>query len=72
MPKSVPTLFLLKEAERLGLRRIFVLTYRMDFFARFGFREISKELLPHKVWRDCFDCVKFPECDEHAMILETV
>jgi len=64
--------FLLKEAERLGLRRIFVLTYRMDFFARFGFREISKELLPHKVWRDCFDCVKFPECDEHAMILEKV
>jgi len=64
--------FLLREARKIGLRRIFVLTYRMDFFGRFGFREIPKERLPHKVWRDCFDCIKFPECDEHAMILEKI
>ena len=63
---------LLKEARRIGLTRVFVLTYRMDFFGRFGFQEIPKERLPHKVWRDCFDCIKFPECDEHAMILEKI
>ncbi|MFH1006290.1 MAG: N-acetyltransferase [Candidatus Latescibacterota bacterium] len=63
---------LLKEAWTIGLGRVFVLTYRMDFFAQLGFREVSKELLPHKVWRDCFDCIKYPECDEHAMILERI
>ncbi len=63
---------LLKEARKIGLTRVFVLTYRMDFFGQFGFQEIPKERLPHKVWRDCFDCIKFPECDEHAMILEQI
>ena len=63
---------LLKEARKIGLTRVFVLTYRMDFFGPFGFQEIPKERLPHKVWRDCFDCIKFPECDEHAMILEKI
>jgi amino-acid N-acetyltransferase len=64
--------YLLKEARKIGLTRVFVLTYRMDFFGQFGFHEIPKERLPHKVWRDCFDCIKFPECDEHAMILEKI
>ena len=63
---------LLKVARKIGLTRVFVLTYRMDFFGQFEFQEIPKERLPHKVWKDCFDCIKFPECDEHAMILEKI
>ena len=58
------------EARELGLKRVFCLTYKPDFFARFGFRLVDKSELPHKVWGDCIKCVKFPDCDENAMILD--
>jgi len=58
------------EAREIGLGRIFCLTYKPDFFARFGFRLVDKSELPHKVWGDCIKCVKFPDCDENAMILD--
>ena len=58
------------EAMELGLKRLFCLTYKPDFFARFGFKVVDKAQLPHKVWGDCIKCVKFPDCDEIAMIME--
>jgi amino-acid N-acetyltransferase len=58
------------EGRSLGLRRLFCLTYKPDFFGRFGFRIVDKSELPHKVWGDCMKCVKFPDCDEIAMILD--
>jgi amino-acid N-acetyltransferase len=58
------------EATVLGLKRLFCLTYKPDFFGRFGFRIVDKAELPHKVWGDCMKCVKFPDCDEIAMILD--
>ena len=58
------------EAREIGLKRVFCLTYKPDFFARFGFRIVDKSELPHKVWGDCMKCVKFPDCDEIAMILD--
>lgn len=56
------------EAEELGVKTLFTLTYQPGFFIKQGFEEISKELLPHKVWKECINCVKFPNCDEIAMI----
>ncbi len=58
------------EAKRLGLRRIFVLTYSPDFFRSLGFKDVDKSELPHKVWGDCLRCHKFPDCDESALIME--
>lgn len=60
----------LEEARVLGLKRLFCLTYKPDFFAKFGFVVVDKSELPHKVWGDCIKCVKFPDCDEIAMILD--
>ena len=60
----------LDEARQHGLKRVFCLTYKPDFFAKFGFRVVDKSELPHKVWGDCIKCVKFPDCDEIAMILD--
>jgi amino-acid N-acetyltransferase len=60
----------LSEALTLGLERIFVLTYKTDFFGRFGFKVVDKNILPHIVWADCVKCPKFPECDEIAMLLD--
>jgi len=58
------------EAKLLGLKRLFCLTYKPDFFARFGFEIVDKSQLPHKVWGDCIKCAKFPDCDEIAMIMD--
>lgn len=60
----------IEEARQLGLKRVFALTYKEQFFAKLGFHEIEKSELPHKIWGDCMKCVKFPECDEIAMSLE--
>jgi len=58
------------EAVTLGLYRIFVLTYQAQFFEKLGFHQVDKATLPHKIWADCIRCVKFPECDETALVLE--
>lgn len=60
----------LEEAASLGLKRVFALTYRTEFFKKLGFRSINKEVLPHKIWGDCIRCIKFPNCDENAVIME--
>jgi len=57
----------LSEARELGMKRVFCLTYKPDFFGKIGFAEIEKSQLPQKIWGDCVKCVKFPECDEIAM-----
>jgi len=58
------------EARILGLKKIFCLTYKPDFFGKQGFRLVDKSELPHKVWGDCIKCPKFPDCDENAMSME--
>ncbi len=58
----------ISEAKRLGIERIFVLTYNPDFFRYLGFVDIDKSGLPQKIWGDCLRCHKFPECDEFALI----
>ena len=59
---------LLEEARRLELPRVFALTYQQAFFERMDFHVVSRDSLPHKIWGDCLDCPKFPNCDEIAMI----
>jgi amino-acid N-acetyltransferase len=59
----------LREAADLGAERVFVLTYQEDFFKKLGFLSVDKKELPHKIWTDCLNCVKFPNCDETALII---
>ncbi len=62
--------FLLNEAKELEIKRVFALTYQVNFFKKLGFKEIDKKSLPQKIWRDCLDCPLFPNCDEVAVIKE--
>lgn len=56
------------EARYLGAKEIFALTYKPDFFRKFGFRKVKHSELPHKVWAECINCPKFPNCQEIAVI----
>lgn len=56
------------EARRLGVPKVFTLTYVPGFFARMGFTEVDKMQFPHKIWSECVKCHKFPDCDETGMV----
>ncbi len=58
------------EARGLGISRVFTLTYEVDFFKHLGFRMVDKDMFPQKVWWDCHNCSKFPNCDESALVLD--
>lgn len=58
----------IKEAREYGIKKIFVLTYIPEYFLKFGFIPIDKSQLPHKIWSECINCPKFPDCQESAMI----
>jgi amino-acid N-acetyltransferase len=60
----------LDEARSFNIAQVFTLTYKPDFFKKFGFVQIKKSELPLKIWSDCIICVKFPDCDEIAMLKE--
>ena len=61
---------LLEEGRKIGVTKFFTLTYKPGFFQTLGFHNVTKETLPPKVWKDCIDCPKFPNCDEIALIRE--
>lgn len=58
----------LEDAKRLGVEKVFALTYSPGFFQKRGFKQVDKGELPHKIWLECVKCVKFPDCDEVAVI----
>ena len=59
----------IEDAGRMGVRRLFTLTYEQRFFRRQGFEVIDRGGLPEKVWRECLVCSKVDACDEIAMML---
>lgn len=61
----------IQEARDLGLPILYALTARPEFFERLGFKRVEVSQLPRKVWGECFRCVKFPNCDEVAVVYET-
>ena len=56
------------EAKEIGAGRVFVLTYAPDFFKKLGFRQTAHNKLPHKIWAECINCPKFPDCRETALV----
>jgi amino-acid N-acetyltransferase len=60
----------IEEAKELGLKTVFTLTLEPEFFEKCGFKRITKDSLPMKVWSDCAKCSKQDHCDEVALALE--
>jgi amino-acid N-acetyltransferase len=61
---------LLEDAAVLGVPKVFALTYQVEFFKAMGFKQVSMNSLPKKIWVDCVKCVKFNNCNEVAVIIE--
>lgn len=60
----------IREARKLRIAKMFVLTYVPEFFEKCGFTKVEKESLPHKIWSECVKCHKFPDCGEIPLILQ--
>lgn len=58
----------LQEAGQLGISKVFTLTSKPAFFQKQGFGVIDRSELPHKIWGACVKCIKFPDCDETALV----
>jgi amino-acid N-acetyltransferase len=61
----------IKEAVSIGMKKVFALTTRPDFFTRLGFRKIPNNELPNHIWSECINCLKYPDkCNELPMLLD--
>lgn len=60
--------YLLKRAQKMFIKRVFVLTRSPEFFSKVGFQKTVIEALPEKILKDCENCPKRAECDEVAYI----
>ncbi|HCJ67639.1 MAG TPA: N-acetyltransferase [Elusimicrobia bacterium] len=59
----------LQQAKSLRVKKVFVLTFKPQYFKQFGFKELSREKLPHKIWSECIRCHLFPDCKEIALLI---
>lgn len=60
----------IKKAKTLHPDKLVVLTFSPEFFRRFGFKEVPKETLMHKLYMGCINCTKYESpftCPEIAM-----
>ncbi|MBR4749284.1 MAG: N-acetyltransferase [Abditibacteriota bacterium] len=59
-----------EDCRSLDIDRVFALTYKVPFFEALGFRRVEKNTLPQKIWSECINCPKFPDCGEEAVVLD--
>lgn len=59
-----------REAEALGIERVFALTYVPGLFERHGFQVVDKAYLPRKVWTECIYCPYLADCREVAVVYD--
>lgn len=57
-----------EQARELGVVSIFALTYKEEFFAKLGYKKVSMESLPEKVYKECVKCKYYENCNEIAML----
>jgi len=61
--------YLIGEARQIGVGKVFAFTLEEKLFERLGFKPVSKDDIPAKVWGECMCCPKYFECDETGFIL---
>jgi amino-acid N-acetyltransferase len=60
--------FMIIEAKKLGIKRLYTFTLTEDFFKPLGFKRQKRDELPPKMWGECSRCPKYFKCDEVGMV----
>jgi amino-acid N-acetyltransferase len=61
---------LLDDAQNLGIQKVVVLTQKPDSFVNIGFSAPQRQDVPQVVWKECINCVYFPDCLEEPVIYD--
>ena len=64
--------FVLAEARRKKIARVFAVTHVPEFFVRYGFSASSRRAVPEKIERDCCSCPKARNCRLTAVIATVI
>ena len=59
----------IEDARRLGIVKLFALTYEQEYFMGRGFSVVDLNTLPEKVWRECLEWYNQGHRHETAMVL---
>lgn len=57
------------DARKLGVPKLFAMTYENEYFQRFGFSQVDIKELPEKVWRECLSWYSQGHRHETAMCI---
>ena len=57
-----------REARELGIKKIFALTYKDEFFKHLGYDVVTMDSLPEKVYKECVKCHYYNNCNEIAVL----
>jgi amino-acid N-acetyltransferase len=60
--------YMIEEAKKLGIRRLYTFTLTEAFFQNLGFKRQKRDQLPPKMWGECSRCPKYFKCDEVGMV----
>ena len=60
----------IEDAGRLGIVKLFALTYEQEYFLSRGFSVVDLNTLPEKVWRECLEWYNQGHRHETAMVLD--
>ncbi|NQY80439.1 MAG: N-acetyltransferase [Candidatus Caenarcaniphilales bacterium] len=57
-----------REAVDISIKKVFALTYQVDFFKKLSYELIDIDSLPEKVFKECIRCPFYGKCNENALI----
>ena len=61
---------LIEDGRKLGVQQIVVLTQNPKSFVDVGFRQVERTDVPPIVWKECINCVHFPDCEEDPVLFD--
>lgn len=61
---------LMEDGRKLGVQQIVVLTQNPKSFVNVGFRQVERTDVPQIVWKECINCVHFPDCTEKPVLFD--
>ena len=61
---------LLDDGRAVGVQQVVALTQNPGLLVDFGFRLVDRNDVPQIVWKECMNCVHFPDCLEAPVLFD--
>jgi len=62
--------YLLDDGKAVGVRQVVALTQNPRLLVNLGFRLVDRNDVPQIVWKECINCVHFPDCMEKPVLFD--